>query len=171
MFVLNKFKYYKMSEGKSNLELLEEINHSLQEIIRRQDLKESFSESDKLFDKINRRVENSTDQIQESFDRIHDKVFNFNNIMIAAYLVLGTFPSNSPILPLWTVLFPIIILGYLIFIDMRQMEIHRFASNEMNWTSEQRDEFGKKIHKQTWLSIYAMGLSLICLGYIILHLF
>ena len=105
------------------------------------------------------------------FDRIHDKVFNFNNIMIAAYLVLGTFPSNSPILPLWTVTFPIINLIYLIILDIKQMEIHRFASREMDWTPEQRDEFGKRISKQTWLSLLAMGLSIICLGYIIYNVF
>ena len=160
-----------MIEDKKTLELLEEIKNSIQEINRRKDTKASFSESEKLFLKIDRRVEYSINQIQESFDRIHDKVFNFNNIMIAAYLVLVTFPSNSPILPLWTVTFPIINLIYLIILDIKQMEIHRFASREMDWTPEQRDEFGKRISKQTWLSLLAMGLSIICLGYIIYNVF
>jgi hypothetical protein len=160
-----------MTDEKKTLELLEEIKNSLQEINKRQDTKDVFSESDKLFERVDQRVEHSLNQIQESFDRIHDKVFNFNNIMIAAYLVLGTFPSDSPKLPLWTVIFPIINLTYLIFIDIKQMEIHRFASNEMTWTAEQRDEFGRKISRQTWLSLYAMAFSLSCLIYIVINLF
>lgn len=85
-----------MSEDKKTLEILEEIKNSLQKINRRQDTNNVFSESNKLFDKVDQRVEHSINQIQESFDRIHEKVFNFNNIMIAAYMVLGTFPSDSP---------------------------------------------------------------------------
>lgn len=160
-----------MSEDKKTIEILEEINKSLQEINRRQDTEEIFSVSNKLIQNAEKRVEFKTNQIQDSFDRIHDKVFNFNNIMIAAYMVLGTFPSDSPILPLWTVIFPIINLIYLIIIEIRQMEIHRFAAHEMEWTSIQREEYGKKIEKQTWLSLGAMGLSLGCLIYIIINLF
>jgi len=158
-----------MSEEKKTIEILEEINKSLQEINRRQDTEEVFSESNNLIQKVKKRVESRTNQIQDSFDRIHDKVFNFNNIMIAAYMVLGTFPSDSPILPLWTVIFPIINLIYLILLEIRQMEIHRFAAHEMEWTSIERDEYGKKIDKQTLLSLGAMGLSLGCLIYIIIN--
>jgi len=160
-----------MPEDKRTIELLEEINKSLQEINRRQDIEEVFSESNKLIDRAESRVENSLTQIQISFDRIHDKIFNFNNIMIAAYMVLGTFPSESPILRLWTVIFPIINLIYLIFIDVKQMEIHRFASNEMEWTATERNEYGKKINKQTWFSLGAMALSIGCLIYIMIKIF
>ena len=67
---------------------LEEINDSLKYIVKHFDIKEQFSESDNLITKAENRVEHSTNQIQNSFDRIHDKVFNFNNIMIATYMVL-----------------------------------------------------------------------------------
>lgn len=86
-------------------------------------------------------------------------------------MVLGTFPSDSPKLKLWTVIFPIVNLIFLIFIEIRQMEIHRFAANEMEWTSKERNEYGKRISKQTWLSLYSFGLSLACLIYIIISLF
>jgi hypothetical protein len=160
-----------MSEDKKTIELLEEINITLQEINRRLDTEEVFSESNKLIDNIEIRVEHSINQIQVSFDRIHDKVFNFNNIMIAAYMALGTFPVDSPILQLWTVIFPIINLIFLIFIEVRQMEIHRFAANEMKWTSKEREEFGERIHKQTLLSLGTMVISLGCLIYILICLF
>lgn len=159
-----------MSEVKV-IKVLDEINKSLQDINRRQDTIERLSESEKLISKVENRVDNSLNQIQTSFDRIHDKIFNFNNIMIASYMVLGTFPSSAPILPLWTVIFPIANLIYLIYLDVSQMEIHRFASNEMKWTSKERGIYGKKIFRQTWCSLIAMGLSLGCLTYIVINLF
>lgn len=155
---------------KENLEVLKTISETLQKINNRQDSEEMFSESNKLFEKSDRRVENALHQIQNSFDRIHDKVFNFNNILIGVYLVLGTFPSDSPKLNIWTVVFPIINLVYLVYIDIRQMEIHRFASREQEWTSVEREEYGKRISKQTLFSLFALLLSLSCLIYLIMKL-
>jgi len=152
---------------KESYKLLEQINKSLIEINLRQKFNDESSETDKLFEKSDRRVENSINQIQNTFDRIHDKVFNFNNIMIGAYLVLGTFPSNKPILSLWTIIFPILIMTFMVYIDYRQMEIYRFAAREQEWTSDERDEYGKKINKQTLLSLFALFLSVICLFYLI----
>ncbi len=153
-----------------NIKLLKEISSSLRQINARQESSESFSESNKLLDKSDLRVEHSTQQIQNTFDRIHEKVFNFNNIMIGAFLVLSTFPSESPKLELWTVIFPILNLIYLIYIDIKQMEIHRFASSEQEWSSFERNEYGNKISKQTRLSIFALILSLGCLIYLIKNL-
>lgn len=156
-------------DSKTN-ELLESINKSLTEINARLDTKETFAETDKLFDKVDNRVENATSQIQNTFNRIHDKVFNFNNILIAAYIALGTFPSDSPKLRLWTVVFPIFNLIYMIVLDIRQMEIHRFAAKEMEWTSIEREQYGQKINKQTLLSLASFVLSIGCLVYMISEL-
>ena len=99
-----------------DIKILEEINKTLKEINARQETSELFSDSDELLKKVDTRVDHSTNQIQASFDRIHDKVFNFNNILIATYMVLGTFPNESPILKLWTVIFPVFNLIFLIFL-------------------------------------------------------
>ena len=155
---------------KENNELLKQISKTLQEINNRQEADELVSESTKLFDKSDRRVEHSMNQIQNTFDRIHDKVFNFNNILIGVYLVLGTFPSESPKLNIWTVLFPLLNLCYLVYIEIRQMEIHRFASKEQEWTSAKRAEYGKRIDIQTMLSLIALVLSIACLIYLIMRL-
>ena len=155
---------------KENNEILKQISETLNKINARQETDELFSESTKLFEKSDRRVENALNQIQNAFDRIHDKVFNFNNVLIGVYLVLGTFPNNSPILNIWTVLFPIVNLVYLVYIDIRQMEIHRFASREQDWTSIEREEYGRRIKNQTLLSLLALGLSLACLIYLITRL-
>lgn len=151
-----------------NYKILEEINKSLKEINIRQKSDEMMSETNQLMDKVERRVEHSTNQIQNSFDRIHDKVFNFNNILIATFMVLGTFPSESPTLKLWTLIFPIINLIFLIWLEIRQMGIHRFSANEKEWTSVEREEYGKKINSQTLLSLLSFGLSFGCLIYLVI---
>lgn len=157
-------------DEKKTTELLSEIRDTLNQINNRQDTIEVFSESDKLIGKAESRVEHATNQIQNTFDRIHDKVFNFNNILIAAFIALGTFPSDSPKLELWTVIFPIINLIYMVLIDIRQMEIHRFAAREMEWTSIEREQYGKKISTQTFLSLGSFLLSIGCLIYLIIVL-
>jgi hypothetical protein len=151
----------------NTIKLLEQINKSLEEINVRQRTQEFLVDSNKLFDKSDSRVENAINQIQNTFDRIHDKVFNFNNILIGAFLVLGTFPSNAPHIKLWTIILPIFNMIFLIYIDYRQMEIHRFAAGEQEWTNAERDEYGNKIRKQTQLSLFALLLSMVCLIYLI----
>jgi len=153
-----------------DLKILEEINKTLKEINARQETNELFSESNELLKKVDERVEHSTNQIQNSFDRIHDKVFNFNNILIATFMVLGTFPNESPIIQLWTVVFPISNLIFLIYLEIRQMEIHRFVANEKDWTDIERSQYGKKINTQTLLSLLSFGLSLGCLIYIVIEI-
>lgn len=155
---------------KETNELLNQISETLREINARQESDELFSESTKLFEKSDRRVENALDQIQNTFDRIHDKVFSFNNILIGVYLVLGTYPSESPIINIWAVIVPIINLVYLIYVDIRQMEIHRFASREQEWNSAEREEYGSRNKRQTILSLLALGFSLVCLVYLIVRL-
>lgn len=154
---------------RETIKMLEQINKTLTEINIREGTSEMMSNTNKILERSDRHVEYSIQQIQNSFDRIHDKVFNFNNIMIGAFLVLGTFPSDSPHLPLWTIVFPILNLVLMIYIDYRQMEIHRFASNQQNWSNdEERNEYGKKISNQTKLSLIALILSLCCLIYLII---
>lgn len=156
-------------EKESN-EILKQISETLNKINSRQEKDELFSETTKLLEKSDRRVENALSQIQNAFDRVHDKIFNFNNILIGVYLVLGTFPNNSPILNIWTVIFPITNLVFLVYIDIRQMEIHRFASREQEWTSKEREEYDRRVKKQTLLSLLALGLSLASLIYLVLRL-
>lgn len=153
-----------------NQKLLEEINKSLKEINIRQQSDEMMADTNQIMDRVERRVEHSTNQIQNSFDRIHDKVFNFNNILIATFMILGTFPNDSPILELWVVIFPIINLIFLIWLEIRQMGIHRFAANEKDWTSIERKKYGKRINSQTLLSLLSFGLSLACLIYLVIEI-
>jgi hypothetical protein len=153
---------------KDVIKLLEQIDKSLVEINIRQKTSEMMEDTNKLFDKSDRRVEYATNQIQNTFDRVHDKIFNFNNILIGAFLVLGTFPNNIPHVKLWTIIFPILNMAFMIYIDIKQMGIHRYAANEQEWNNIEREEYGQKINKQTRLSLLSLLLSICCLIYLII---
>lgn len=60
------------------------------------------------------------------FDRIHDKLFTFNNMLIVSYFVLIALP-NSKTSP-WYILIPVLNMLYLTFIDYRMMIRARFQS-------------------------------------------
>ncbi|MGQ7944721.1 hypothetical protein [Flavobacterium sp. WC2509] len=153
---------------KDVIKLLEQINKSLAEVNIRQKTAEEMEDVNKILDRSDKRVEYSSQQIQSTFDRIHDKIFNFNNILIGAFLVLGTFPSNAPQVKLWTIIFPILNMVFIIYIDIRQIEIHRYATGEQDWNDSERDNYGKKINNQTLLSLLALFLSICCLIYLIM---
>lgn len=153
-----------------SIKILNEISKTLKAINLRQETTEKFSESDKSIEKIDLFVEHHTNQIQNTFDKIHDKVFNFNNILIGGYLALGTFPESSPKIELWTTIFPIINLIFMIFIDINQMEIHRYAANRKNWIDGNELKYGKQIKTQTKYSLLSFLLSTLCLGYLVLKL-
>jgi len=155
---------------KEAIKLLEQIDKSLAEINVRQRTSEIMEETNRLFDKSERRVEYATNQIQNTFDRVHDKIFNFNNILIGAFLVLGTFPNDTPHVKLWTIIFPILNMAFIIYIDIKQMEIHRYAAGEQEWNNTEREKYGQKINKQTRLSLLSLFLSVCCLIYLIIKL-
>lgn len=160
-----------MVEEEKNTRLLVEIKEILSEINSRQESLEITSESKELLKKIDNRVENSLNQIQFSFDKIHDRLFNFNSVMIATFLVLGTFPTEAPFIKLWTSAFPIANLLFLIFIEWRQMEIHRFASKEFDWTETDRVKYGKLISTQSLISLLSIITTIAILIYISIKVF
>lgn len=152
---------------KESLEVLQQINKSLSEINVRMKTDEMMAPSNKLFDASDRRVEKAMERIQDTFDRIHDKVFNFNNLLIGAFLVLGTFPETTPIVSLWTIVFPTVNMAFMVYIDYKQMEIHRYAAGEQDWTAAEREDYGRMINKQTQLSLLSLFNSVLFLGYLI----
>lgn len=143
----------------TKLRNLKNIERILAEFKVKSEVEELTSESTKLIEKVESRVEYSTQQIQASFDRLHDKAFNFNNITLSICLVLATFPQDKPIAPMWAIIIPVIILVFIIVLDWRQMEIHRFTSKEMEWRDKERNEYPIKIRNQSLLSLLMLILS------------
>ena len=137
--------------------ILEKILELLAKNEARISTNEFSSEGDKLIEKAEREGEEASKKIQSTFDRIHDKLFNVNGILVASFFGLGKFPTDNPIVSLWLVLFPIFVLCYLIYLEQQQMEIYRHASQRMNWSFDKDvAKYGKMINRQNLKSLFAI---------------
>lgn len=99
------------------------------------------------------------------FDRIHDKLFDFNNLLIAGYFALATLKQNVPIR---SILVPIINMCFLIFIEYRMMEKSRFQSQIGSKTQSDIEKWGKGI-SQT--NLYSLGIIATTIVVIVVFLF
>ena len=90
-----------------------------------EELKRMEQESKEIEARMTKTEEEGLKNTLKHFDRIHDKLFTFNNILIAAYFALTKLSSLS----VMTILIPLSNLAFLIFIEYRMMEKSRFESN------------------------------------------
>ena len=148
-------------------QLLQEILTYLKKIEIRNQTKEMTSESDSLIKKTETRADNALHRIGLSFDRIHDKLFMFNDVMIVAFLGFSKFPSDKPIFALWSAVIPLLNLIFLIILEKKQMEIYRHESLQMEWHDRDRERYGRMIRNQNLRSL----LGIITTGIILIYLF
>ena len=141
--------------------LLKQILEILQKNENRIAVDERFAEGDELIKKIKDEGEEASNKIQTYFDRIHDKLFTINGILVASYFGFGKFPLEDPIISLWLATLPICVLFYLVFLEHRQMEIFRHTSQRMQWDFKNDvDKYGKMIQKQNLRSLLAIIVTL-----------
>jgi len=97
--------------------------------------------------------------ILKYFDRIHDKLFSFNNIMIVGYFALSKIETEINI---EYILIPIGNLIYLIFIEYKMMELSR---TESNLKEIPIDKLNKKLYSRyksvTLMSLFAIVTTLV----------
>ena len=136
--------------------MLEQTRDALYEINKREELNELTSESNYLIKRAETRVDEALKKIGSTFDRIHDKLFAFNNVLIAAFLGLSKYQADDPIFDLWSAFLPIANLIFLIVLEKTQMEVYRHQSLEMEWSKEERERHGKMINKQNLRSLAAI---------------
>jgi chromatin remodeling complex protein RSC6 len=152
-----------MSSDQKQIELLEEIRATLSTIQSKQEVKEQTSEANNSTANSEKRSDDASSNIQTSFNRIHDKLFSLSTILIAAFLGLAKFPIDDPVMSLWLSILPIANLCFLIYLEIKQMEIHRFASHEMTWQDEDRVKYGEKIQGQNKLSLLSIFTTIVIL--------
>lgn len=145
---------------KGTNEILQRILDILAKNEARISANELTSESDHLINKAEKEGDEAAKKIQSSFDRIHDKLFNFNNMLIAAFLGLSKFPTDNPIFSPWMAILPILNLIYLVLLEYWQMEIYRHASRRMQWDLDLKKDvkkYGDMVSRQnlrSFLSIF-----------------
>ena len=156
-----------MTDLKENNKILQRILEILAKNEARISTNELTAESSKLIKKAEIEGDVAAIKIQSTFDRIHDKLFTINGILVASYFGLGKFPTDNPIISLWLVIFPISILCYLIFLEQQQMEIYRHASQRMKWDLDKDvEKYGKMISRQNLKSLFAIIATFILFVYL-----
>lgn len=97
--------------------------------------------------------EDGLKDIVKYFDRIHDYLSNYNNLLIGAFFALAQFQKN---ISRWTILIPILNLWFLIYINYRLMEKGRFESNLTNQPFELISKHVKKGDVTNWISLISI---------------
>jgi hypothetical protein len=152
----------------NNDELLTEIRNAVKAIIDRNKFLDSENGN---YERLKHHWElYHLQQIDDTFNRILDKVFQFNNILIAIYIFLCTFPVKEPVLELWSIMFPITTLIYLILVEGRQVSVHGTHADEMRKKNPKVKKMMRTERIQAFLSVFGLLLSLGCLAYIISQL-
>jgi len=101
------------------------------------------------------------------FDRIHDKLFTLNNILIAGYFASS---KISPSINMIYILIPIFNLVFLIFLEYRMMELSRAEANILTTPVKNLEKnLYKKYPKVTLLSFFAIiSTSIVTITFLVL---
>lgn len=119
-----------------------------------EELDDIFKDIDEITQNFKEQEKQGQRDILRYYDRIHDKLFSFNNMLIAGYFVIIAMP-NSTMSPWWMIL-PIINMLHLVFVDYEMMEKSRFDSNIMNKSEKEIYQYGKRISKTTLRSLFTI---------------
>jgi hypothetical protein len=105
---------------------------------------------------------------QKYFDRMHDKVFSLNNLLIAAYFALIAFRKD---VPSWSLVIPAANSLLLLYIDYRMLLRARLQSNITQVGGKDRDRYGSIQTGTNLLSLFSIYLTiavLLVFGYFLL---
>jgi hypothetical protein len=125
---------------------------------------EELVEIDKRFKKTE---EEGLKNILKYFDRIHDKLFAFNNILIAGYFALSKLDNSMPV---FNILIPICNLCFLVYMEFRMMEKSRFESCITNKPMSQINKYGKAIQNTNSYSLLTIATTSIVALVFLYHL-
>lgn len=120
---------------------------------------DELKNTDELSENFNELERQGMRDILRYYDRIHDKLFSFNNMLIAGYFVIIAIPHSS-ISP-WWILLPITNMLILVFVDYEMMEKSRFESDIKNKSQKEIQGYGKKISKTTRHSLLTIFSTII----------
>jgi hypothetical protein len=116
-----------------------------------------FEETDRTLKEIearmNQREEKGIENTLKYFDRIHDHLFNFNNLLIAGYFALASL--NKPV-GMMNILFPLSNMAFLLFIEFRMLNKSRFEAEIKSKTPEEIESWGHGIQKTNQYSLFAI---------------
>jgi len=105
---------------------------------------------------------------QKYFDRMHDKVFTLNNLLIAAYFALIAFIKH---VPSWILIIPMVNSVLLLYIDYRMLLRARLQATITKVGEKDRNRYGSiqtGTNLYSLLSIYSTIAVILVFGYFLL---
>jgi hypothetical protein len=102
--------------------------------------------------------EDAKKDIVKYFDRIHDNLFTYNNLLIGAFFALGQLQVS---VSKWTIIIPVVNLWFLIYVDWRMMEKARYESSIMSQPFDTFDGMAKKLQNTNLLSFASIVTTLL----------
>ena len=89
------------------------------------------------------------DNILKYFDRLHDKLFTFNNILIGGYFVLSKIDESIDVV---NILWPISNMLFFIFIEHRMY----YLSKKQSKISKSQEHLSSFLEKTMWISGFSI---------------
>lgn len=126
---------------------------------------QELKEMDQRFERIE---ETGIADTQKYFDRMHDKVFSLNDLLIAAYFALIAFRKD---VPSWSLIIPSINSVLLLYVDYRMLLRARLQANITKVSENDRNRYGAiqtGTNLYSLLSIYSTITVLLVFGYFLL---
>lgn len=118
-----------------------------------EEIDETFKEIEKTMASIEKKAYDGTRDILKYFDRIHDKLFTFNNIMIVGFFTLSKLKENVPV---ELIFIPFINLVILIYIEYKMMQKSRFETNILETNFDEIPKLGVMISKTNYYSLLSI---------------
>ena len=151
---------------KSNENLDEETERLLKEVEQSQkELNNILDDCDKQIISLEKKAYDGVRDVFKYFDRINDKLFNFNNILIAGFFAVGKLKDD---VPMWMIIFPIINLCIFIFIEYMIMEKSRMEAYLLDNFNEHR--YKKNINKTNLYSLVTIISTLLVTVFFLFNL-
>lgn len=109
------------------MEDLDKETEELEKEVQRQldELNDILDENQKILASLEKKAYDGVRDIFKYFDRINDKLFNYNNILIAGFFAIGKLKTD---VPTWLIIIPIFNLAFFIYIEYMIMEKSRMES-------------------------------------------
>lgn len=130
-------------------------------------LEESEKENEQIYQRMKKTEEEGLKNILKYFDRIHDKLFTFNNILIAGFFALSKIDNSISVK---TIFIPIANLMVLIYVEYRMMGKSRYESEIMQKPMEELEKHGKDIDKTNLYSLLTILTTLIVTTFFLYYL-
>ncbi len=133
-----------------------------------EELKEIEEELTEFDERFKKTESDGIKNVLKHFDRIHDKLFTFNNILIAGYFALSQFFVSFSV---YGIIIPLLNLALFIFIEYRMMEKSRFDAEVTKKTPEEIVKHGKAINRTNRYSLYSIISTTVVLVIFLINLY